>query len=229
VAASFVLHLVLFFFYVRAVSGARVYVPHPAAYRVSLVQLPGRAMPPGGGAARSAPEPKKEEKAVRIPEKPRPMKKTDAPKNDRKKSEKKSEPKAEEAGRTGASPGGEQGSGVGPGPGGPGIGAGSGAVSLEGVDFPFAYYVALIEARIGERWVPPEGLVTGTAPPSATVRFDIRRDGKVEDPRITVSSGISFFDLSAIRAVVESDPFPPLPDGFPGDRLGVNFVFRFQG
>jgi TonB family protein len=228
VGASLLLHGVAFFVYVRAVSGARVPVPYPAAYRVSLVQLPGARS--GGAAPAPAPEEKKDEKTVRLPEKPRPMKKTEPEK-------KKPDPKKETREREESAPGGKEtvgaasiGSGAGTGAGvGVGTGSGSGVVSVEGGDFPFLYYLALIEARIGDRWVPPEGLASGAAPPSATVRFVIFRDGGVHDPEIAVSSGISYFDLSAIRAVLDSDPFPPLPEGFPGERLGVNFVFRYEG
>ncbi|MBM3319155.1 MAG: TonB C-terminal domain-containing protein [Candidatus Eisenbacteria bacterium] len=237
---SLVLHAALFFVYVRSVSGARFAVPHPGAYRVSLVQLPGGSGPAPGegpGPAAKAPEPeKKDEKTVRIPEKPRPMKKTEPSKNEPKKTDVKKKDTTRTRERppeegTSSGSGGEGGSGAGTGIGtgtGSGFGSGSGIVGLDGADFPFLYYLALIEARIGDRWVPPEGLVSGGKPPSATVRFDIHRDGRVHGPKVSESSGISYFDLSAIRAVLESDPFPPLPDGFPGDRLGVFFVFRFE-
>ncbi|MFH1681360.1 MAG: TonB family protein [Candidatus Eisenbacteria bacterium] len=243
IALSLALHLVLYFFFVRGVSGARFAVPHPAAYRVSLVQLPGGSGPAAGTEPapeapgkpeEKAPE-KKEEKTVRIPEKPRPMKKTEPKKTE---TEKKEAKKAE-TNRTKEKPPGEGGAAGGEGGGGTGVGTGSGSgfgsgsgtgiVGLDGVDFPFAYYLALIEARIGDRWVPPEGLVEGSKPPAATVRFEVLRDGRVHAPQITESSGISYFDLSTIRAVLDSDPFPPLPDGFPGERLGVNFVFRYRG
>lgn len=198
------------------------------------MQLPagGKAAAPGR-AAEAPGEEKKEEKAVRIPEKPRPMKQKEPEKKPEKKTEKKPEeeekPKSGSGDRGEARPSGREGGGSVAGTGvGVGAGTGSGIVSLDGVDFPFLYYLALIEARIGDRWVPPEGLASGGTPPSATIRFDILRGGEVHNPQVALSSGISYFDLSAIRAVLDSGPFPPLPDGFSGDRLGVNFVFRFE-
>jgi len=235
VGFSVLLHVGVLFFYVHSVSGARFPVPHPDALRVSLVQIPGGGKAAGpSGPPPAPPADKKEEKAVRIPEKPRPMKPKEQEKKPEKKPEKKAAPKAEkpagpETGSASAVSAGGSGTGGGTGTGmGLGTGSGSGIVSLDGVDFPFLYYLALIEARIGDRWVPPEGIATGAKPPSATVRFHVLRDGSVRDPEVSVSSGISYFDLSAIRAVLDSDPFPPLPDGFAGDRLGVNFVFRFE-
>jgi len=164
-------------------------------------------LPPAPKVEEKKPEPPPvvEEKPERIPEKPRP----------RKVEEKKEEPKEEKA-KPEETPI-EKPS------------APSGPVTVEAEDFPFAYYLALIENRVGGVWAPPRGLVSGGKIPAATVRFEILRNGRIRNPHVTVSSGISFFDTSALRAVQESDPFPPLPEGFPGERLGVNFVFQYEG
>ncbi|HEX2480373.1 MAG TPA: TonB C-terminal domain-containing protein [Methylomirabilota bacterium] len=39
------------------------------------------------------------------------------------------------------------------------------------------------------------------------------------------SSGNELYDQAALRAVVGSTPFPPLPREFPGQYLQVNFGF----
>lgn len=201
---SVAIHIGFCFLYVRAVRGARIPVPHPRVYRVSLVELP-----PEPEVKKPEPEPVKEKKPERIPEQPRPKKKVPEKKKEEPKEEKKEtkpEPEPEPEPKQVV----------------------SGPLTVEAEDFPFAYYLALIESRIGGRWSPPSGLVSSGKPPAATVRFEIGRSGKVRDPHITISSGIPFFDRSAIGAVRASDPFPPLPDAFPGDRLGVNFVFRYE-
>ena len=41
-------------------------------------------------------------------------------------------------------------------------------------------------------------------------------------------SGFEFFDSSALRAVMLSDPMPPLPFGYNGDDLGVHFGFEYE-
>jgi hypothetical protein len=38
---------------------------------------------------------------------------------------------------------------------------------------------------------------------------------------------MEFFDHSALRAVMVSDPLPPLPLGFTGEDLGVHFGFEY--
>jgi len=201
---SLCLHVGLCFFYVRAVRGARLPFPKSSVYKVSLVELP----PPEPVVEKKEPEPPKEEKPTRIPETPRPRKpekKKEAPKE-----EKKEDPPArEETPRLRETT--------------------NGPVRVEAEDFPFAYYLALIENRVGGNWAPPKGLVAKGKPPTATVRFEVLRDGRIRNPHVTVPSGLSFFDLSALRAVLDSEPLPPLPDAFAGERLGVNFVFRYEG
>jgi outer membrane biosynthesis protein TonB len=48
------------------------------------------------------------------------------------------------------------------------------------------------------------------------------------DARIVVPSGSNSLDLAALSAIVGSNPFPPLPEGFPADRVGAKFVFSYN-
>jgi len=206
VVASLVLHAALSVIYVRAVSGARVPSPRVPVYRVSLVELPAQEPEPEPVKPERVEPEVKPVKPEKVPEKPRPRK--EKPKEEPKE-EPKPEPKAEEKPEETKT-------------------VSSGPVTVEAEDFLFAYYLALIENRVGSRWNPPRGLVSGGRRPVATVRFEILRSGRVAGARIAESSGIDFFDRAALRAVNESDPFPELPEGFTGDRLSVNFVFRLE-
>lgn len=104
----------------------------------------------------------------------------------------------------------------------------SGPVSVEIENFAFSYYLAIIESKVGGRWAPPRG-ITGSDRPHVIIRFDILRDGRITGASITRSSGISFFDLSAMRAVQDANPLPPLPKGYEDERLQVNYIFRYEG
>ena len=42
------------------------------------------------------------------------------------------------------------------------------------------------------------------------------------------SSGNTLYDQSAVRAVMEASPFPPLPPEFKASSLRVHFGFEFQ-
>jgi TonB family protein len=58
-----------------------------------------------------------------------------------------------------------------------------------------------------------------------TIVFFIDRDGQHFDIQIVDSSGNSSLDLTAMNAILNSNPFPPLPPGFPGDHVGVKYIF----
>ncbi len=104
-----------------------------------------------------------------------------------------------------------------------------GAVAVDATDFEFTYYLMLVRNRIAQSWSPPAGLATGGRPVRAVVQFRISRGGGVSGARLESGSGVEFFDRSALRAVLISDPLPPLPLGFPGSDLGVHFGFEYGG
>lgn len=110
------------------------------------------------------------------------------------------------------------------------VGAGLAAgVAVDAVDFEFTYYLIALRNRIGQNWSAPAGLVTSGNPVRAVVHFRIERDGRVVEPEVESSSGINFFDQSAIRAVMISSPVPPLPMGYAENELGVHFAFEYTG
>jgi protein TonB len=109
--------------------------------------------------------------------------------------------------------------------------AGSGGVALgAGNAFGqrYAYYVAAMRARISANWllsmVSP-GIVSA---PRVYLTFQIARDGTINDVQITQSSGIPEVDRSALRAVLASNPLPPLPSDYSGGSVGVQFYFDFH-
>ncbi len=99
------------------------------------------------------------------------------------------------------------------------------SVRTEG-DFRFAYYLAALRNKIGSRWVPPQGMDSGR-PIRAVLYFRIGRDGQVSMSGIETSSGYSFFDQTALRALLSATPLPPLPAGYTDQYLGVHFGFEF--
>src|SRR6267378_4176531 len=92
------------------------------------------------------------------------------------------------------------------------------SVRTEG-DFRFAYYLAALRNKIGSRWVPPQGV---SGPVKAVLYFRIGRDGQVSMSEVETSSGSSFFDQTALRALLSATPLPPLPAGYTDPYLGVH-------
>ncbi len=92
----------------------------------------------------------------------------------------------------------------------------------------FGYYRDLLEQQVGRRWrtsdVDPR---LRTAPP-VIVTFLIRRNGSTADVRVEQSSGDKALDYSAMRAIYEASPFPPLPDGYERNEARIEFWFQLK-
>jgi TonB family protein len=102
----------------------------------------------------------------------------------------------------------------------------TGSISLDVSDFPFTYYLRQLQAKISERWTPPRGAAAGGE--RAVVVFEIGRDGQIKEPSVERSSGNAIYDQSALRAIMEASPFPPLPPEFRAPSLRVHFGFEFR-
>ncbi len=105
--------------------------------------------------------------------------------------------------------------------------AGDSMVSGPVVDMPsfkYDYYLGLIKNKVDNRWSQP---VAHKKTRKALVEFTINRKGDVSNAKVADSSGDSYFDQTALRAVTLSAPFPPLPRGFKGDSLRVHYRFIF--
>ena len=101
---------------------------------------------------------------------------------------------------------------------------GSGLFDTQG--FPLGDYASQIVGRVKEKWYIPSNL--RNAHGHTTVVFFIDKKGRFTDARIVTSSGHKSLNLAALNAVIESNPFPPLPEGFPGEHVGVKFIFSYN-
>lgn len=101
----------------------------------------------------------------------------------------------------------------------------TGDISLDGQDFPFAYYITNIRRKIAAYW-----RVQGESSQEkfCVVYFRIQRNGLVVSPSIETSSGNLVFDQAALRAVHQASPLPALPPAYADDELGVHFSFAYR-
>ena len=125
---------------------------------------------------------------------------------------------------TNAGHGGAVASGIEVGLGGEGGSGGGGGGGGGGGFGEFSYYQVAMQNKIAAHWSP--GFISGEA--VAIVYFRIIRSGTIVGARVEESSGIPFYDQTALRAVLEASPLPPLPAQFPDDAVGVHFRFRFR-
>jgi TonB family protein len=108
------------------------------------------------------------------------------------------------------------------------LATGSGSITaLESEDFEFAWYRDSVTAALYGHWVKP--ILDGVSEAQeVSVTFEILRDGGFRDLRIDVSSGIPSLDRSALRAVADAAPFPPLPPAWVKPQLSARFRFSLD-
>src|SRR5271170_1162298 len=87
----------------------------------------------------------------------------------------------------------------------------------------FGAYADLVVQRVTQKW-QTNGLA-GLQAPMAVITFDIMRDGSVRNSKIAQSSGSASLDYSALRAVTDAAPFPPLPSNYSGSSTNVELRF----
>jgi len=95
--------------------------------------------------------------------------------------------------------------------------------------YDFDPYVNYVLNRIRVNWyslIPNEARQGESG--RVVVVFNIDRNGKVAELRVTGSSGVESFDQASRGAVAASDPFQKLPAGFEGDLLTLRFVFSYN-
>lgn len=101
-----------------------------------------------------------------------------------------------------------------------------GNVFFDDHGFNLEDYANIVKERVRQNWLIPSNLRLYQG--SATILFYINKDGQVTGARIELSSGNGSLDLSALKAVMDSIPFPILPKGFPAERVGARLVFAYN-
>ncbi len=84
------------------------------------------------------------------------------------------------------------------------------AVSAGSADFKFPPYLVTIRDKIESNWNPPP-VAKGA---KAKIQFTVLRSGRVGEVKLQDSSGNFYFDQAAVRAILQSSPFPHMPEDF---------------
>ncbi|PJB82657.1 MAG: hypothetical protein CO090_02220 [Acidobacteria bacterium CG_4_9_14_3_um_filter_49_7] len=99
----------------------------------------------------------------------------------------------------------------------------SSVVDLDGANFEYAYYLSIVQDRVGSNWVR-----TYIGKGKVKIYFRINRDGSIVGAMIEESSGDVGLDRVALRAITASSPLPPLPEGYEGNSLGIHIWFNYE-
>lgn len=105
----------------------------------------------------------------------------------------------------------------------------SSPVSVAGGEgFHFGWYVDQITRKVRENWYVQEVDPSTPKGRDVVVTFTIARDGSPSNFQVARSSGSSTLDTSGIRAVQRVESFGPLPAGYNGGSLSVQYTFTYD-
>ena len=88
----------------------------------------------------------------------------------------------------------------------------------------FQPYMDIMHEKITKKWTPPQT----DKDAEVTVEYTIMKNGAVKDPKIVKSSGNNAIDKSAIDALNNASPLPPLPLSYDKDSINVKFNFTVK-
>jgi periplasmic protein TonB len=97
-----------------------------------------------------------------------------------------------------------------------------------GQGFNYPYYVGIIQRKVQQAWYLQEVDPRTAGGLQVRVIFSIARDGTPSNIRISHGSGSPSLDSSALRAVQRVESFGPLPPGYSGSNVSVEYTFSYD-
>ncbi|MEK6590343.1 MAG: energy transducer TonB, partial [Nitrospinota bacterium] len=101
-------------------------------------------------------------------------------------------------------------------------------ISSGTIDFPYPWYLIIIKNKIDSKWSRLNIELLSGEIKRAVIKFKVLKSGKIEGAEVEESSGFTLFDSNALRAIVFSNPLPPIPKGFIEDSLLIHFEFEYK-
>ncbi|MBI4697510.1 MAG: energy transducer TonB [Nitrospirae bacterium] len=89
-------------------------------------------------------------------------------------------------------------------------------------------YMKKLKDKIESVWHYPEEAARKGLSGELYINFSIHRDGSLGEVRLVRTSGYSFLDEAAMRAIKDSAPFWPLPDDFKEDEFPITGHFIYM-
>lgn len=102
-------------------------------------------------------------------------------------------------------------------------------IALDTINFPYQWYLEAVRLKIDDRWSRLDIQLLSGEIKKAVIKFRILKNGKIEGVEIEKSSGYPIFDNTALRAILSSNPLPPLPKEFLEEYLSIHFGFENKG
>jgi TonB family protein len=113
---------------------------------------------------------------------------------------------------------------------------GSSGVAIQGQgggDFAtrFGWYISAAKRRVLSNYDPLsiDAAVRASKTLHCSISFSVARDGSIRNARITERSGNQSWDNAGLRAIMASNPFPPLPNDYSASSVDVIWDFPEPG
>lgn len=90
-------------------------------------------------------------------------------------------------------------------------------------------YRVKIACQIQKNWAFSESLAGGQSDLKAELAFKVMPDGKISDVWFDTRSGNAYFDESAYKAIMKSNPVSPHPEGLNMQFVTVGIRFNLHG
>ncbi|MFZ1683449.1 MAG: TonB family protein [Candidatus Zixiibacteriota bacterium] len=97
--------------------------------------------------------------------------------------------------------------------------------AIDNPNFDYPDWFDLAFHKIQTNWSNPVN-VDGTI--ICVVYFQVIRSGRVIEARVEQQSGIDMFDQACVAAIQRSNPFPPLPNDFAEEIIGITLPFKYD-
>ena len=96
-------------------------------------------------------------------------------------------------------------------------------------EFKHRGYMRILKEKIESIWKYPKAAVRKNRSGDLYIMFTIKRNGELGDVEILRTSGHRSLDMAAIQALKDAEPFWPLPDDWPEDRLEIkgHFIYLY--
>ena len=95
--------------------------------------------------------------------------------------------------------------------------------SEHGKSTALSAYVGEVYERVYSKWKTP----LGSKVKKVVVSFIIFRNGNIDKPVIRESAGEDNLDSIAVRAILDSVPFPMLPEELRRPNLRISIIFKY--
>ena len=105
----------------------------------------------------------------------------------------------------------------------------SGVPTLGSSAFPYDYYRSTLMTLLQSNWRRPVLTDSLAEPLRCGIGFTILKSGVVKDAHVADPSGNAGLDRSALRAVIDSNPLPPLPFQYGHDAVSAVVYFKLTG